>query len=506
MTLLKLLNQYLNIKVYSNKPLQKAQGENTNIGITGKTSQQIMSVNQQEIRTGKAEPEDSFQELVERGIKYEPEFSGQDSVEIYAVFRDNNYPDNAPSKENSIPVPPKTNADVMKEIDQIKDFRHRLRLSARQPPSAVTYTLHNTFNTLTTSKLSWNFKLLAGGFEDSFIKIWSLTGQKLRSLKGTTEFSAHDFENTDNPNSGREAGGHSCKRLVGHSDAVYDLAFSPDDRYLLSASGDGSARLWSMDTFSNLVAYKGHNYPVWSVDFGLEGQYFATGSHDRTARLWSCERAHPLRIFSGHLSDVECVKFHPNSNYLLSSSADKTIRLWDINQGKCVRLFTSSALASTKDTSQKNAQLSSSASMMTTKLDSGHPTYTKSIMSLAISPDGQWAASGGDDGSVIVWEIASARVLRRFNLPQNLDSGKLVGGSPVYSLDFSLDGFCLCAGYADGHLMVWDLKRGHSDEMLKNSTDSFVLSSAQTKRTPIHDARFSPRNLVICAGPFLPYE
>lgn len=161
--------------------------------------------------------------------------------------------------------------------------------------------------------------MVAGGFSDSYIKIWSITGNRLRSLKGTTEYAAHDFETMDDPNAGREHPGDICKKLVGHSGPVYDLSFSPDDKYLISASQDGTgmtfllqslfihviARLWSTDTFTNLVAYKGHNYPIWSTDFGPYGHYFATGSHDRTARLWSLERPYPLRVFSGHLSDVE---------------------------------------------------------------------------------------------------------------------------------------------------------------------------------------------------------
>jgi len=60
-----------------------------------------------------------------------------------------------------------------------------------------------------------------------------------------------------------------------------------------------------LDTFSNVVCYKGHNYPVWDVDFSPEGFYFATASHDRTARLWSCDHIYPLRIFVGHFSDVD---------------------------------------------------------------------------------------------------------------------------------------------------------------------------------------------------------
>jgi len=72
-----------------------------------------------------------------------------------------------------------------------------------------------------------------------------------------------------------------------------------------------------MDTFTNLVRYKGHNYPVWDVDFASTGFYFATASHDRTARLWSCDQIHPLRIFVGHLSDVDVSGLIDVMNYFL---------------------------------------------------------------------------------------------------------------------------------------------------------------------------------------------
>jgi transcription initiation factor TFIID subunit 5 len=63
--------------------------------------------------------------------------------------------------------------------------------------------------------------------------------------------------------------------------------------------------MWSLQTFSNLVVYKGHNYPIWDVDLSPDGTYFVTGSYDRTARLWRTDIISPLRIFVGHNSDVE---------------------------------------------------------------------------------------------------------------------------------------------------------------------------------------------------------
>jgi len=66
-----------------------------------------------------------------------------------------------------------------------------------------------------------------------------------------------------------------------------------------------TARLWSLDTMTNVVAYRGHTKPIWGVDWSPRGIYFATGSRDHTARLWSTDRIQPLRIFAGHLNDVD---------------------------------------------------------------------------------------------------------------------------------------------------------------------------------------------------------
>jgi hypothetical protein len=66
-----------------------------------------------------------------------------------------------------------------------------------------------------------------------------------------------------------------------------------------------AVRLWSLQTNSNLVVYKGHNFPVWDVDFSPVGVYFVSGSYDRTAKLWSTDSINPLRIFVGHTGDVD---------------------------------------------------------------------------------------------------------------------------------------------------------------------------------------------------------
>lgn len=72
-------------------------------------------------------------------------------------------------------------------------------------------------------------------------------------------------------------------------------------------------RLWSLDTMTNIIAYRGHQNPVWDVQWGPMGIYFATASRDRTARLWSTDRAATLRVYAGHLSDVDVSAQCPSS-------------------------------------------------------------------------------------------------------------------------------------------------------------------------------------------------
>lgn len=109
----------------------------------------------------------------------------------------------------------------------------------------------------------------------------------------------------------REKGGTSTRKLIGHSGPVYSVSFDPlsgsaaPPKYLLSSSADATTRLWSMDTMTNVVAYRGHQNPVWDVEWSPMGVYFATGSRDRTARLWSTDRTACLRVYAGHLSDVD---------------------------------------------------------------------------------------------------------------------------------------------------------------------------------------------------------
>lgn len=359
----------------------------------------------------------------------------------------------------------------------VEDSRSKMKLGAIQAsaPSVCMYTFHNTNNDMTCLEFNEDSNVVAAGFQDSFIKLWSLDGRPLKSVI------KRDPGNNDN-----------TRRLVGHSGPVYGLSFSPDNKYLISSSEDKTARLWSLDTYTALVSYKGHNQPVWDVKFSPFGHYFATASHDQTARLWATDHIYPLRIFAGHINDVDCVEFHPNSNYIFTGSSDKTARMWDVQTGNAVRIFM------------------------------GH---TNAINCMAVSPDGRWLATAGEDTVINLWDAGSGRRLK---------SMRGHGRSSIYSLAFSRDGAVLVSGASDNTVRVWDVKRNTNDagplpepmngESMNGSTS--VTSSAGsdakkpaervsrkeivatsdhmtayfTKKTPVYKVHFSRRNLCLAGG------
>ncbi|KAI0033426.1 TFIID and SAGA subunit [Vararia minispora EC-137] len=379
--------------------------------------------------------------------------------------------------------------DIQREVEKVRDARKGIRLDpsssniAARLPSICAYTLHDVPEGSPCCAFSPDTSLMAAGFEESYIRLWSLKGEPLNGMK--SDFQVKPIRDSSSLGKIRERNGSPTRKLIGHSGPVYSVCFDPMNgsaappRYLLSSSVDATARLWSLDTMTNVVAYRGHQNPVWDTDWSPMGIYFATASRDRTARLWSTDRVNSLRIYAGHLSDVDCVKFHPNSLYLATGSSDRTARLWDVQKGSSVRVFI------------------------------GHQGV---VSTLAFSPDGQYLATAGEDLAINLWDLGSGKRIKKM-------TGHVAS---IYSLAFSAESSLLVSGGADWTVRCWDVKgagglleKSHTNGMVngtgsknhvgerqeKNETGD-LLATFPTKRTPIIKAHFTPRNLCLVAGPY----
>jgi len=411
----------------------------------------------------------------------------------------------APSR-NEIPLPPSRARDVVMEVQKIRENRDRFRIDGRSGGigagvSVCMFTFHNTLDSITCVEFSDDLNLVATGTEESYIRVWNLHGDPLPSAL------THDTEPT------------SSRRLIGHSAAVYAVSFSPSiagpdsaedivastaPTLLVSCSADKTVRLWSLDTWTCLVVYKGHDGPVWNVRWSPFGHYFATCGWDRTVRVWGQDHISYLRMMVGHDSSVNQVAWHPNGAYVFSASdmADKTVRMWSFVTGDCVRVF------------------------------SGHTDF---ISALECSPSGKILASADGGGSIILWDIATGQQIKRCR-------GHGKGG--IWSLSFSVETTVLMSGGADGTVRLWDIEvpsdsqKATDGEVVANGgqadanringaagasqtasavvpgvgkkkgKDTMItpdqISAWPTKKSPVYKVKFSRMNLALAAGCYLP--
>lgn len=317
--LLKILNQYLNVRVLVNRP---ASGATTNTkssaekdtraqGIVGLSSTLQSQINGESVSWGVPAVDSLNETEIQRRLRNDLSASGTFKTQDQLTNAINQLKkglvssvENAP-KSSSLPRPAAGVSELNVIVEKMKGLASRASLSSTNLPSVCCYTIHNAYDGACSVEFSPDFSLLAVGNRESFIDIWSLTKEKLHAVRPSTELSAMSINDLETSEKIFEKEGSWSKRLVGHSGPVYACKFSPDNQFLFSASFDATIRLWSLGTYSCVVAYKGHAGPVWDVDVGPSGHYFVSGSADKTARLWSTQGMQPLRMFVGHLSDVD---------------------------------------------------------------------------------------------------------------------------------------------------------------------------------------------------------
>lgn len=286
----------------------------------------------------------------------------------------------------------------------------------------------------------------------------------------------------------------NAPRLVistGHASATTSVAFSPDGRYVLYGSADGTLGVWEVNTGREISSFSAHMDDVTSVAFSPDGRFALSGSVDKTLKLWDLFSSLKLALakpsaeafanlgtdneiqsFSGHMAEVLSVAFSPDGLHVLSGSSDKTVKLWKISTGREVRSFSGHTGSVTSVVFSPDGRYVLSGSRDTTlklwDIATGQEVrslygHRWQVSSVAFSPDGRYVLSGSY-GPMKLWEAANGRKVRSFSEQTGW----------VSSVSFSPDGRYALSGSRDKTLRLWDIATGQAVRSFYGHTEGIT--------------------------------
>jgi WD40 repeat protein len=244
---------------------------------------------------------------------------------------------------------------------------------------------------------------------------------------------------------------HVRRILYAGKGTVTAAAYDPSSTRIVTANGDGTARIFSADT-GKRVALLRHSGGVTDAEFSPDGKTVATACGDGTVRLWRRD-GRRIRALQ-HDAPVRDLEFSPDGRVLMSTTARGTAYIWRLTDGYSHSVLSGPVPAVKQPKRQSDASplpqyQAPPLGRRQRRGGSGGMPESRTAPGVEISNDGQFAVVFGTDRFARVYSVATGVELL------SLDNH-----SRVLSAAFGLRKEMLVTGGADWTAQTWDLRRG----------------------------------------------
>ncbi|XP_074065801.1 striatin isoform X3 [Macrotis lagotis] len=180
--------------------------------------------------------------------------------------------------------------------------------------------------------------------------------------------------------------------LLGHTDAVWGLAYSGIHQRLLSCSADGTLRLWNTTEISPALSVFNDNQELGipaSVDLvSSDPSHMVASFSNGYTSIFNMETQQRILTLEANLdttTNVSCqinrVISHPTLPISITAHEDRHIKFYDNNTGKLIHSMVA---------------------------------HLEAVTSLAVDPNGLYLMSGSHDCSIRLWNLESKTCIQEF--------------------------------------------------------------------------------------------